>query len=281
MSDNESRLSQVEVGVDPDTAFTAFTDELDLWWVRGPINAYGAGKLVAMRCEPGVGGRLLEVYDEDSGEGLELARITSWEPGKHLAWQSSLDDVVTDVRFEPTPNGTLVRLEATIPPGGSDRGGAAFIRVTPRWFGAWVARRDTAPHELHDLARFGLTLYYARPAAAARWLENAFGFESPDPLPEGEDPLPGTEHGHPWIEFHVGNCSLMIDKLAGPPVDHERTTHVPWVFVDDLEAHLERARDNGATIVEGISTYGFSSYVARDLEGRTWRFAAARPTQPR
>jgi uncharacterized glyoxalase superfamily protein PhnB len=281
VSDNKARLSQVEVGVDPQTAFTAFTDELDLWWVRGPINAYGAGKLVAMRCEPGVGGRLLEVYNEDSGEGLELARITSWEPGKHLAWQSSLDDVITDVRFEPTPNGTLVRLEATIPPGGSDKGGTAFIRVTPRWFGAWVARRDTAPHELRDLARFGLTLYYARPAAAARWLETAFGFDSPDPLPEGEDPLPETEHGHPWIEFHVGNCSLMIDRLAGPPVDHEQTTHVPWVFVDDLEAHLERARDNGATIVQGISSYGFTSYVARDLEGRTWRFAEARPTQPR
>jgi uncharacterized glyoxalase superfamily protein PhnB len=281
MSDNESRSSEVEVGVDPETAFTAFTDELDLWWVRGPINSFGAEKLVAMRCEPGVGGRMLEVYDEDSGEGLELARITSWEPGKHLAWQSSLDDVATDVRFEATPNGTLVRLEATIPPGGADRGGTAFIRVTPRWFGAWVARRDTAPYELHDLARFGLTLYYARPAAAARWLEAAFGFESPDSLPDGEDPLPETGHGHPWIEFHVGNCSLMIDRLAGPPVDHDRITHVPWVFVDDLEAHLERARDNGATIVEGISTYGFSSYVARDLEGRTWRFAAARPTQPR
>lgn len=281
MSDNASRSSEVEVAVDPETAFTAFTDELDLWWVRGPINSFGAGRLVAMRCEPGIGGRLLEVYNDDSGEGLELARITSWEPGKHLAWRSSVDDVITDVRFEPTHNGTLVRLEATIPPGGSDKGGTAFIRVTPHWFGAWVAKRDTVPHELHDLARFALTLHYARPAAAARWLQAAFGFESPAPLPEGEDPLPDTGHGHPWIEFHVGNCSLMIDKLDGPPVDHEQTTHVPWVFVDDLEAHLDRARDHGATIVHGISTYGFTSYVARDLEGRTWRFAHARPTQPR
>ena len=30
--------SEVEVAVDPDTAFAAFTEELDLWWVRGPIN---------------------------------------------------------------------------------------------------------------------------------------------------------------------------------------------------------------------------------------------------
>jgi uncharacterized glyoxalase superfamily protein PhnB len=281
MSDNRSRSAEVEVGVDPATAFTAFTDELDLWWVRGPINSYGAEKLVAMRCEPGVGGRLLEVYDRDSGEGLELARITAWEPGKHLAWQSSLDDVRIDVRFEPIDGGTMVRLEATIPDGGSDKGGTAWIGVTPPWFGAWVARRATTSRELHDLARFALTLHYARPAAAARWLAAAFGFESPTALPDGEDPLPEGADGHPWIEFHVGNCSLMLDRLVGPPVDHSQVTHVPWLFVDDLEAHLARARERGATIVQEITTYGFTSYDALDLEGRRWRFAAARPTQPR
>ena len=244
MSGSQSRSSEVEVRADPVTAFTAFTDELDLWWVRGPINSYGAGKLVAMRCEPGIGGRLLEVYDQDTGEGLELARITAWEPGKHLAWQSSLDDVSIDVRFDPTDNGTIVRLEATLPDGGSDTGGTAIIRVTPRWFGAWVAKRDTTPHELHDLARFAITLHYARPAAAARWLAVAFGFEAPDALPDGEDPLPEGEDGHPWIEFHVGNCSLMIDKLVGPPVDHTQLTHVPWVFVDDLELVTHGMRRN-------------------------------------
>ena len=72
----------MEVAADPTTAFAAFTDELDLWWVRGPINAYDAGRLVEMRCEPGVGGRILEVYDAESGDVLELARITVWEPGR-------------------------------------------------------------------------------------------------------------------------------------------------------------------------------------------------------
>jgi uncharacterized glyoxalase superfamily protein PhnB len=52
------------------------------------------------------------------------------------------------------------------------------------------------------------------------------------------------------------------------------------VFVDDLEAHLERARDRGATIVQEIQSHGYTSYVALDLEGRRWRFARARPTQP-
>jgi uncharacterized glyoxalase superfamily protein PhnB len=281
MSQGRSRSSMVEVAADPQTAFTAFTDELDLWWVRGPINAYDTGRLVEMRCEPGVGGRILEVYDAESGEGLELARITVWEPGRRLAWKSSLDDVAIEVRFEPAAAGTIVRLEATVSKGGEDRGGSSFVSVTPSWFGAWMARRDTAPRELRDLARVALTLHYARPAAAARWLADAFGFESPSTLPEGEDPLSDEAYGFPWIEFHVGNTSLMIEPLAGPPVDHTQVTHVPWVFVDDLEPHLARAREHGATVVQNVESHGFTSYVALDVEGRRWRFAQARPTQPR
>ena len=281
MSEARSSSSTVEVAADPLTAFTAFTDELDLWWVRGPINAYDSGRLVEMRCEPGVGGRILEVYDAESGDGLELARITVWEPGSRLAWKSSLDDVTIDVTFDPSGTGTIVRLEATVSEGGEDRGGSSFVAVTPAWFGAWMGKRDSAPPEAHDLARVALTLHYARPAAATRWLAEAFGFESPSPLPEGEDPLSDDKYGFPWIEFHVGNASLVIEPLAGPPVDHAQVTHVPWVFVDDLEAHLARAREHGATIVQEIESHGFTSYVALDLEGRRWRFARARPTQPR
>ena len=144
-----------------------------------------------------------------------------------------------------------------------------------------MGRRDTASHTAGDLARVALTLHYARPAAAARWLAGAFGFESPSPVSEEEDPLVDEKYGFPWIEFHVGNASLMIEPLDGPPVDRARVTHVPWVFVDDLEAHLVRAREHGATIVQDIESHGYTSYVALDLEGRRWRFARARPTQPR
>ena len=277
MSETRTRESTVEVSADPQTAFTAFTDELDLWWVRGPINAYDSGRLVEMRCEPGVGGRILEVYE---GDALELARITAWQPGERLAWQSSLDDVSIDVRFEPTDAGTLVRLEATVAEGGEDRGGSSFVAVTSAWFGAWMRRRDTAPREPHELARLGLTLGYARPAAAARWLVDAFGFESPSVLPEGDDPLTDEEYGFPWIELYAGNASVVIEPLAGP-ADLTQVTHVPWVFVDDLEGHLARAREHGAEIAQDIKQTGFTSYVALDLEGRRWRFAQARPTQPR
>ncbi len=102
-----STAVSVSVGVDPATAFTAFTQELDLWWVRGPINYFDSARAVGMRCEPGVGGRLLEVYDEGTGEGRELGRFTVWEPG--LAWKSSVDDVEIEVRFVPTARSAAIR----------------------------------------------------------------------------------------------------------------------------------------------------------------------------
>jgi uncharacterized glyoxalase superfamily protein PhnB len=124
-------------------------------------------------------------------------------------------------------------------------------------------------------------VYYAKPAAAARWLAEAFGFGSPDPLPEGSDPLPEGEYGHPWIEFRVGNCSLMLFKLTGEVPEHAAATHEVWVFVDDLDAHLARARAAGARIVSGIRQTGFRAYTAEDLEGHHWVFAQARPRQHR
>ncbi|HYT27176.1 MAG TPA: bleomycin resistance protein, partial [Actinomycetota bacterium] len=133
MSEGRSVSAEVEVAVDPPTAFSAFTQEMDLWWVRGPINFFDASRAVAMTCEPGVGGRLLEVYDEAAGDALELGRITVWQPGERVCWQSSVDDVVVDVRFDPTDGGTIVRVSATIPAGGTDRGGTSWVRVVPPW----------------------------------------------------------------------------------------------------------------------------------------------------
>jgi uncharacterized glyoxalase superfamily protein PhnB len=272
--------SQVDVAVDPATAFVAFTEEMDLWWVRGPINFWGdGGRVVEVRCEPGVGGRIIEVLDDpDGGDVLERARITLWEPGRRLGWESSLDDVETEVRFESVEDGTRVTVEHVVPAGGRDTGGTAWSRVVPRWFGAWCAQRDRVPHEQLDIARLSLGVYYARPAAAARWLADVFGFEPASDLPDGPDPLPEGEHGLPWIEFRLGNAILNVFKLDAERAADART-HVPWVYVDDLEAHFDRAKDGGATIVEEIHPYpGSSVYVAADLEGNRWIFSQARPT---
>ena len=280
MTEAQTVSSEVEVAVDPATAFKAFTDEMDLWWLRGPINFWSdGGRVVEMRCEPGVGGRIMEVLDDASaGEVLELARITSWEPGVRLAWASSLDDVQTEVQFVPIEGGTRVTVEHVVPAGGQDKGGTAWSRVVPQWFGAWCARRDRVPHVQIDIARLSLGIYYARPAAAARWLAEVFGFESVGDLPDGPDPLPETEYGHPWIEFRLGNAVLHVFKLEGARTSDVHAL-VPWVYVDDLGAHLAHAERNGAVIVEEIHPYpGSSVYVADDLEGNRWTFSQARPT---
>jgi uncharacterized glyoxalase superfamily protein PhnB len=266
--------SEVTVGVDPQTAFTAFTEEIDLWWVRGPINFHDGARAIGMRCEPGVGGRLLELYSEDGTDALVLGRITAWQPGELLAWDSGVDDVTVEVRFRPVEDGTTVTVTATIPAGGADKGGTAWVRVVPRWLDAWIARRDTAGREPSDTNRLGLAIYYEKPVAAARWLADAFGFGP-------TDELGGDEYEHRWIEFRIANCSVMLFPLTGDHAEDARVTHVPWVFVDDLDAHLERARSRGATIVSGIRQHGYRAYEAADLEGNRWTFVQARPTMPR
>ena len=66
-----------------------------------------------LRFEPHLGGRFIEVYDDD-GEGFEIGRITDWEPGRLLGytWRQSdwPEDAVThvEVHFEPDGDGTRV-----------------------------------------------------------------------------------------------------------------------------------------------------------------------------
>jgi uncharacterized glyoxalase superfamily protein PhnB len=269
--------SAVTVSISPQSAFTVFTDEMDLWWVRGPINFYDSARAVKMVCEPGVGGRILEVYGSGRGDTLELARITAWEPGQLLAWHSSVDDVQVEVTFAPTAAGTTVQVLATVPAGGQDRGGTAWQRVVPDWFGAWCARRDSAPRQPEDLDRLAIAVYYLKPVTAARWLADAFGFASPRRLPVPE-PGRDLDEERTWLEFRVGHCSLMVFRAEDERPEPVPVTHVPWIFVDDLDAHFARASEAGAKIIEPIYHHGFRAYEAEDPEGHRWMFAQARPT---
>jgi len=271
--------SEVEVATDPTTAFRAFTGEMDLWWVRGPINFWSdAHRVVAVQCEPGPGGRIVEVLDHaEGGEVLVRAHITEWEPPTRLCWDSAADDVATEVSFTPTATGTMVRVLHTIPAGGQDRGGTSWSRIVPKWFGSWVARRDHVPHEVVDVARLSLGVCYANPVAAARFLAEAFGFGSVDDLP-AEEHDPGVGHGYHWIEFRIGSSALNVFPLDGEC--RGAPTHLPWIFVEDLDAHYATAKAAAATIIEEPHPFpGDGGYVAADPEGHRWRFSQARPTQ--
>ena len=100
----------IYVAVDPTSAFEIFTDEIDAWYQRGPHNFFDPVRAIGVRIEPGVGGRMLEVYDNDTGEAREMARVTAWEPGARLAL---LDHQSTEIEvtFEPRGSETKVTLE--------------------------------------------------------------------------------------------------------------------------------------------------------------------------
>lgn len=110
MTDMAAR-ADIEVAVDPAKAFKVFTEEMATWWARGPANFYDGARAVAKRIEPGVGGRYMEVYDEEAGDVLEIGRITIWEPGERLCYESLLDDTEVEITFVATESGTRVTVE--------------------------------------------------------------------------------------------------------------------------------------------------------------------------
>jgi uncharacterized glyoxalase superfamily protein PhnB len=252
-----SATAEVEVAVEPQQAFAVFTDEIDSWWVRGAINFFDSARAVEMRIEPAVDGRVLEVYADDA---LELGRITVWEPGARLAYRSSVDDSEVDVRFEAVEGGTRVRVTQTLVPGGEKM--FDFWKTTLRWYGSSFTQSRS-----REIAPFSIALYYDDPVAAAGWLERVFQLRSWSPVIEGEEGM--------WVELHHGNLAILLFRQEG---ERAAFTDMPWVYVDDLDAHFEHAEANGATIVEGIHQHGYRAYVAEDLEGRRWTFAQARPT---
>lgn len=103
----------------------------------------------------------------------------------------------------------------------------------------------------------------------------AFDFQTPGPWPD-----PDADPQHLWIEFRVGDAVLVVTAPRTPAPDHalQDSPHLPWIYVEDLDAHYARARQHGARIIEDIHQRGYRAYVAQDPEGGRWCFAQARPT---
>ena len=132
-------LRSIDVAVDPQTAFDAFTAEIGLWYRSLPFAWNDPARAVGIRFEPRVGGRWLEVWDEATGEGYEIGRILAWEPGARLVTTyrniylppEPLTEI--EVRFDAIGKGTRVSLEHR----GWDR---LPLEVFTTWSGrAWLA----------------------------------------------------------------------------------------------------------------------------------------------
>ncbi len=106
---SDSVTTSVELGVSPAAAFDVFVREIDAWYRVDLDTLPDLTRTAAIRFEPCLGGRLLDVHDIASGEGRELGRITVWEPGRRLAFTDN-DGTEVEVSFARSRTGTRVTL---------------------------------------------------------------------------------------------------------------------------------------------------------------------------
>jgi uncharacterized glyoxalase superfamily protein PhnB len=125
-------------------------------------------------------------------------------------------------------------------------------------------------------------LSYEDGPGAMDWLATAFGFVERARWTDGEGHL---THG----EMETGSGLVM---LATPTPDYESPrrhrehchaarawSEAPWVidgvlvYVDDIDAHLERAKQAGATVLGGLEEdEPGRRYRVEDVEGHRWMF---------
>lgn len=125
------------------------------------------------------------------------------------------------------------------------------------------------------------TLRYADAAAAIDWLCEAFGFERHLVVP-GEG---GTiEHAQLTCDGGMIMLGTARDddfgKLQKTPAQVGGVgTQSPYVIVADADAHYERAKAAGASMVYDIrdESYGGRGYSCCDPEGHLWNFGTYDP----
>lgn len=108
-------------------------------------------------------------------------------------------------------------------------------------------------------------LHYPDLPAAVTWLREAFGF---------------TERlriaGH-RVQLDAGPSGGAVVAVQGDPAaaPADRTAHSILVRIENADAHCERARRAGATIVRPPTTYPFGErqYSVVDPGGHAWTFS--------
>ena len=112
-------------------------------------------------------------------------------------------------------------------------------------------------------------LFYRDVPAALEWLARAFGF-----VEELRHPTPGGMHAQ--MTFH-GQRIMMGQggkdwRMESPRATHSATMGV-FIYLADVDAHYERARDAGAEIVQPPTDVDYGrTCTVRDLDGHPWFF---------
>lgn len=109
---------------------------------------------------------------------------------------------------------------------------------------------------------------YADIPAAIEWLGRAFAF------------VEHYHYGEPaqGAQMHLGEAWIMLKSArqnASSPAQAGRWTQSLTLFVENVDAHYERARSAGARIIEELNetAYGERQFGVLDLEGHPWLFS--------
>jgi uncharacterized glyoxalase superfamily protein PhnB len=124
-------------------------------------------------------------------------------------------------------------------------------------------------------------LRYTEARAAIQWLCATFDFVELFSVPES-----GQMVRH--AQLRLGTNVIMLgsvrpDERMESPQKLGAATQALCVYVDDLDAHFERARSAGAEITSPpkATDFGSREYHARDLEGHLWTFGTYLPDADR
>jgi uncharacterized glyoxalase superfamily protein PhnB len=117
-------------------------------------------------------------------------------------------------------------------------------------------------------------LRYKDAHAAIDFLCEAFGFER-NAVYEGTDG--GVDHAQ--LEYEGGMIMLSTERDDDRGYGKHAGQGWVYVVVDDPDAHHERAKTAGATIIRELEDqdYGSRDYSARDPEGNIWSFGTYNP----
>lgn len=142
------------------------------------------------------------------------------------------------------------------------------------------ARQEVVPH-----------LSYEDPFAALEWLRRVFGFTEVGRFDRGDHNLTarlrGPDGGFVMISGSEEDFKEWMRERA--PRFEEAVgrswpllTHAISVFVDDVDAHFERAVQHGAAMLGAPKdqSWGVRSYAALDPEGHQWEFAELTTNPP-
>lgn len=121
-------------------------------------------------------------------------------------------------------------------------------------------------------------LRYQDASAAVDWLVRAFGFEK-------RMAAQGADGTIVHAELSLGPGVIMLGQAKDDELRMKSPRDLPavnqgiYVWIEDVDAHCERARAAGAEIVRGPEDTGYGSreYTARDLEGHLWSFGTYYP----